>query len=270
MGFLDNLIYSGMNWTKAHSSQLLTVGITSGVVLTGVLSFKAGTKAGMILREKKKDWEDTEPDDKETKKEIVIETIKELAPKVIPPLIIGGLTIFGVWRSYSISTSKIATLTSIAGITSKQIKDIHDELNETYGEKKAKQIRDRAMQRRYSSEHPNDGEECKYLIDCGGSVMCCDIYGDVYFMSDHESVKQAIEWLGYQCAEEGSVCLNDLYSKLGIPPKNWADGVTWTYRDLRYETNNFGVPIPKLPIDTTTVLGFNDRPCLGIRYDISY
>ena len=270
MGFIDKLIFSGINWSRAHSSQLLTAGITSGVVLTGVLSFKAGTKAGVILKEKKADWSDTDPNDKETKREIVVETVKELAPVIIPAVIAGGLTIFGVWKSYSIHMSKIATLTSIAGITTKQIKDINDELQETCGEKKARQIRDKAMQRRYSYEHPNDGEECKYLIDCGGDVMCCDIYGDVYFMSDHETVRQAIERLGYQCADEGSVCLNDLYLKLGIPPKNWADAVTWTYRDLKYETNNFGVPIPRLPIETTTVLGFNDRPCLGIRYDISY
>ena len=86
-------------------------------------------------------------------------------------------------------------------------------------------------------------------------------------MSTHEKVRQAIENLGYQCADEGKVTLNDLYLKLNIPPKDWAYGVKWDYKDLRYETDNFGVPIPKLPIETTTILGFNDKPCLGIRYD---
>lgn len=264
---LQDILDAGMKWAKDHSSQIFTGLATAGVVATGVLSFRAGTKAAGILEAKREDWKDTDPEDKETKRTIIFETAKEMAPTVIPAVVVGVFTIVCGLKSESINSSRIATLSSIAGMTAKQLKDINEELHDSFGEKKAKQIRDKALQRRFDKEKPNDKEECKYLIDCGGDVLCCDIYGDVYFMSTHEKVRQAIENLGYQCADEGKVTLNDLYLKLNIPPKDWAYGVKWDYKDLRYETDNFGVPIPKLPIETTTILGFNDKPCLGIRYD---
>lgn len=264
---LKSIFDNGLEWCNNHSSQIFTGLASAGVVVTGILAFRAGTKAAYILEEKREDWKDTHPDDRETHRAIIFEAAKEMAPTVIPAIAVGVFTIVCGIKSQSISSSRIATLTSIAGMTAKQLSDINTELEESFGPKKAKEIRSKAMQRRYSTEHPNDGEECKYLIDCGGDVLCCDIYGDVYFTSTHEKVKQAIENLGYQCADEGQVTLNDLYLKLGVPPKDWAYSVIWNYHDLRYETDNFGTPIPKLPIETTTIMGFNDKPCLGIRYD---
>ena len=264
---LNDIYQKGWKWAQDHSSELLTGAASIGVVLTGVFAFRAGTKAAHILEAKREDWKDTDPEDKETKRTIIFETVKEMAPSTVPAIAIGIFTIVCGLKSQAISAARISTLTSIAGMTAKQLSDINLELTESFGEKKAKQIKDKAMQRRYTQENPNDEKECKYLIDCGGDVLCCDIYGDVYFMSTHEKVNQAIEALGYQCADEGSVTLNDLYLKLQIPPKDWAYGIIWNYKDLRYETDNFGVPIPKLPIETTTILGFNDKPCIGIRYD---
>ena len=269
MGFITSSIIAGSTWAKAHTTELLTAGIITGVVGTGIFSFKAGLKAARILDEKKKDLKDIHPDDKEAKRAIIGETVKEMAPSILLASAFGVATICCTLQAYNFTTAKIATLTGIAGLSAKQIADLNAEMINTLGEKKTKQIRDKAVQRRFNQEHPNDESECRYLIDCGGDVLCCDIYGDVYFMSSHEAVKQAIEALGYQCADMGKVDLNDLYLKLGIPPKDWAAGVIWTYKDLRYETDNFGVPIPRLPITTTTIIGFNDKPCLGIRYDIS-
>lgn len=268
MGIIENTIIAGTAWTKAHTTELLTAGIITGVVGTGIFSFKAGLKAARILDAKKQDLMDIHPDDREAKRAIIGEAIKEMAPSILLASAIGLGTIACTWKAYSFTSAQIATLTGIAGLSAKQIADLNAEMLESLGEKKTKQIRDKAIQRRFNQENPNDGEECRYLIDCGGDVLCCDIYGDVYFMSTHENVRQAIEALGYQCADMGKVDLNDLYLKLKIPPKDWAAGVIWTYRDLIYEPNNFGVPIPKLPITTTTIIGFNDKPCLGIRYDI--
>lgn len=258
---------SGVQWCKDHSSQILTGLASVGVVATGVLAFRAGTKAAHILEAKREDWKDIDPDDKETKRTVIFETAKEMAPSILPAVAVGAFTIVCGIKSQSISSARIATLTSLVSMTAKEIKDINSELVDSFGDKKAKQIRDKAMQRRFNTEHPNDEQECKYLIDCGGDVLCCDIYGDVYFMSTHEQVKQAIENLAYQCADEGNVTLNDLYLKLNIPHKDWANSIIWSYRDLSYEVDNFGVPRPYLPIETTTILGFNDKPCLGIRYD---
>lgn len=266
MNFND-IFEKGVSWAKAHSSEIFTGCAAVGVVITGVLSFRSGMKASKILEEKREDWKDTASDDKETKRTIVLETAKELAPSVIPAVGVGIFTIVCGIKSQRINSARIATLTSIASMTAKQLSDINTELNESFGEKKAKQIRDKALQRRFNEEHPNDKSEMKYLIDCGGDVLCCDIYGDVYFISTHENVNRAIRDLSYQCADEGNVTLNDLYLKLNVPTKDWAYSIRWDYKDLRYETDNFGVPIPKLPIETTTILSFDNKPCIGIRYD---
>lgn len=264
---IETMLSHGIGWCKAHSPQLLTGGATIGVILTGVLSYRAGLKSERILNEKRKEFKYIDPDDREAKRSILFETVKDITPYVLPAVVVGGLTIVCCNKAQAINASRIATLSSIVGMATKELTDVHEEMVETFGEKKAKQVRDKAMQRRFNKEHPNDGEECRYLFDCGGDILCCDIYGDIYFTSTHEKVRQAIENLSYQCADEGNVTLNDLYLKLGIPTKDWANSVVWSYRDLKYETNNFGVPIPKLPIETTTILGFNDKPCLGIRYD---
>lgn len=268
MGQASDIFNTCKDWCEKHSTQILTGAAVGGVVLTGIFSFRAGTKASKVLEAKREDWKDIDPDDKEAKRAVIFETVKEMAPSIIPAVGIGIFTVVCCLKSQSINSARIATLSSIAGMTAKQLSDINAELEESFGEKKAKQIHSKAVQRRFNEEAPNDEQELKYLIDCGGDVLCCDIYGDIYFMSTHEEVNQAIEALSYQCADEGNVSLNDLYLKLNIPPKDWAYGVEWNYKDLKYEMNNFGVAVPRLPIETTTIMGFNGKPCIGLRYDI--
>lgn len=260
---------SVINWVKTNPTKVLTGMTIFGIAVSTFMAFRTGTKAGRIMDSVKKDWAEA-GSDKETKKEIIEDVCFEIGPSAVATAIVFCLTIACCIKNHKINSATIAKFSTIAGIATKQISDINEELIETLGEKRAKQISDKAYQRRWSKEHPNKGSEIKYIYDCGGDVFCGDTFCNVYFTSTYEKLNQAIENLSYQCAEEGQVNLNDLFSKLGgIDYIPICDSVVWTYRSLRFEVDNFGNKIPRLPIYTTTFIAWNDRPCLGLRYDVN-
>lgn len=259
---------SVINWVKSNPSKVLT-GITIfGLTVSTLMAFRTGTKAGRIMDSVKKDWAEA-GSDKELKKEIIEDVAFEIGPPAIATAIIFGLTIACCVKNHKLNSATIAKFSTIAGIATKQITDINEELIDTLGEKRAKQISDKAYQRRWNKEHPNKGSEIKYIYDCGGDVFCGDTFCNVYFTSTHERLNQAIENLSYQCSVEGKVNLNDLLMKIGVDYIPICDSVVWTERSLRFEVDNFGNRIPRLPIYTTTFIAWNGKPCIGLRYDVN-
>ena len=88
----------------------IKLGLTiAGVVLTGISAARAGIKAHDILEDQKEKMDSlenyessdmSEEEYKEKKKDLTIETVKRMAPVVLPPVVIGGATILSAVSGY--------------------------------------------------------------------------------------------------------------------------------------------------------------------------
>ena len=262
------LIKAGINYCKSHPSQVYTVASSGCIVLSGIFAFRAGTKASKILEEKRRDYYDCYPGDKAAKREVLLETLAALAPSLLPAVAFGGLGIAFNICNHVNHLNTVASLTSIATIAANQLSDVNEEIKDRFSESKAKAIQTEAAQRRFRKDKPNDGNELKYLIETGGDVPCTVPYMGTYFYTTYDKVNASIQNLAYQCADSGEVSLADLYLKLGLKPKGACHDVTWNEDDLEYVVDNFGTPIPKLPmIRTTTLMEFDNKPWLAIIFD---
>lgn len=258
-----------INWIKNNPTKILTGATITGIIVSSILSFHAGTKASRIIDEAKEELEKTDPNDKEIRREIMFDAGKKMAIPTISTLVTIGLTIFCCVKNHNLNAATIASISSLASISAKQVADINAEMINSLGDKKAKEIRGKALKRRFDIDHPNDGNEFKCIEDCGGNILCGDAYTDKYWSGSVERMNRAIEDLAYECADMGKVSLNDLYLKNGAKYCPIAETVIWTLRDLTYVEDNFGNRRPKLPIETTTFVAFNGKPCLGLIYNIN-
>ena len=265
---LANLIKAGIRYCKSHPSQVYAVASSGCIVLSGIFAFRAGTKASRILDKHREDFNMCDPYDKAAKRQVIKETILDILPSLLPAIAFGSLGIACNIGGHISNMNKIASLTSIASVAANQLSDVNTELKEKFSENKVKAIQTEAAQRRFRKDKPNDGDEIKYLIETGGDVPCTIPYMGTYFCTTYDKVNRAIQNMAYQCAESGEVTLADLYLKLGLKPKGACHDISWNEEDLEYSMDNFGTPIPKLPmIRTTTLMEFDDKPWLAIIFD---
>lgn len=259
-----------INWVKSNPTKVLTGLTIAGVSLASVFSFYAGTKAEKVIEAHRYDWEHTYPDDKETKREIILDAGKEMILPTLPAIFFIVLTIFCTVKNHKLNAAEIASLLTLGSLSSKQLADINTELIESLGEKKAKEIRGRALARRFNEDHPNCNNQFLAIEDCGGDVFCGDAYTNTFWMGSHERLNRSIEDLAYDCVNLTKVSLNDLYLKNGLEYCPIAETIVWTLRDVTYVEDNFGNRIPKLPIETTTFIAkWNNKPCLGLIYSVN-
>jgi len=257
-----------INFCNRHSSQIYTAASCGCIVLSGIFAFRAGTKASKILDMAKEDLNKCSPNDKVTKREIAKDAMKAMIPSMIPAVAFGALGIACNVKNHTNHVKEIASLASVASMAAKQLSDVNEEIKDKFSENKVKAIQTEAAQRRFRKDKPNDGNEIKYIIETGGDVPCVIPYMGTYFYTTYDKVNSSIQNLAYQCAESGEVTLADLYLKLGLKPKGACHDISWNEEDLEYSMDNFGTPIPKLPmIRTTTLMEFDDKPWLAIIFD---
>lgn len=248
MGLSNSLVKIGRLFVK-HSPKILTV--TSGIctVATGVLAFKAGTKSSKIIEEMKEDIRDC-PEDK---RGIILDGAKRMAPHIIPPIItcIAGVACAG--KAQSINAKRLLDISSVAAMSAAQLGDLNKELKEEDKMKLANKAVEKRLNMTPETQH--------YILDAGGDVYCSIPYLNVDFVSDYETVNQAIENLAFKCANRGGVTGTDLLELLGIYDYvGPSDIFYWSSADLDNCTG-----CPKLPIETTTVMRY-DKPCLAIYF----
>lgn len=264
-GKIVKLINSIASFSDTHQKEI-KLGLTiAGVVLTGITAAKAGIKADKILKDQKKKVEELElnPDmtDEtlaEEKKEITVETIKQMAPVVIPPVVIAGATIYSAVSGYKSATKQIAAISAAYNLTEKKLMDYQDKAKEILGEKKAQSVTDAVAADKVKENQPKEDSVFK---TGHGEVLCLDDYSGRYFYSDPEHIRKCVNDINEQLRDEFYVSLNDFYDILGLPNCKLGSDIGFCMED-----GNLNVSFSF----TGATLGDRDNiPCLVLNYDVS-
>lgn len=256
---LSTLIKNVSNFASKQKPALLAGTAIVGLIYTGYLSYKTGSKAEKILEEYKKDLSLCAPEDKEAKRTVRMETTKKMLPIVIPPVIIGGATAACILGSHSESARRIAALSTAYNISEEAVKRLNIKMNDILGEKKARSIKDAIMKDKLTSDKNEMIEESSIVITGSGDHLCKDLYTGRFFRGNAQTIEQAIIKLSSDVLSEMYVSLNEFYDEIGLERIPNGDDVGWNVDDV-YRG--------KLPITMTAILTADKQPCLCIDCDI--
>ena len=124
-----------------HNKTRIWTGIGVGaVVATVITSFTEAPKICKILDQAKEDLEITDPDDKETIRQIMGETIIGVAPKALAIIFPAALACFSIIKVDHTHAANYAAAVSLLNTTQQQLKDWRDVTHEKLGDKKYEEL----------------------------------------------------------------------------------------------------------------------------------
>lgn len=211
-----------INFADDHQREILLGCTIVGVISTGIAAWRNAPKAKVIIDEHKKVMAEIPEDDKDARKQETIDTAKELAPLVLPPILFGGLTIATAVGGHTASTKQIAALSAAYNISEKALSDYAEKAKEMFGDKKTQEIKD-AVNIDRANANPQPGNT---VLNTGnGTTPCLDLASGRYFYSSAESIKKACNTVNHRMMDEYYVSLNELYDELGLPSISLGDDI---------------------------------------------
>lgn len=255
---LTEMVEKAELFTRRNSPAILTGFAIVGLISTAVMAYKAGRKADVILKEKKRDMRDIRPGDTAAKRAVTKETVKELAPIVAPVIIMGAATGACVIGAQSVSNRRIAALSAAYTLSETTVKSLTSKTEELIGERKLQTIKDAVVKDKL--DKTAIPSEDKIIVTGNGNVLCKDSYSGRFFYSNAEKIRQAACTLSMNVFSDMYVALNEFYDLLGLEHIPLGDDLGWNADDL----TGSGIPV------TITALVTDDgRPCLCVEYDVS-
>lgn len=192
-------------------------GVCGGISFTGaaVLSFRAGTKAGDILKEL--------PETEDKKEEIKMKS-KALAPIIAPPATAWLIGMGFLYLSNREYLKRLAVMSLAYTVAEKKGMDVMEKVKETFGDKKAEKIQSDISQDNVIAETP---EASQIILTGHGEYLCQDGWSGRYFKSSIEAVKTAVNELNASLLRNGYASINDFYAYLGLQTVQYGDEIGW-------------------------------------------
>lgn len=228
---------------QKYSPEILTgVGI-AGMVATTVMAVRATPKALILIEEKKEDLQE----DKLTP----VETIKTTWICYIPAAITGTISIACLIGASSVNMRRRAALVTAYTLSESALKEYHEKVVETIGEKKEQAVRD-AIAKDKVAKNPVSNREI--IITEKGNTLCYDTLSGRYFKSDRDKIDKVINELNRRMRDEMYISLNDFYYEIGLNGISLGDLLGWNINN-GYIAPNFSYQ------------GAEDgTPCMAISY----
>lgn len=198
-----------------HSPEILMGLGVAGMVTSTVLAVKATPKALRQIEEKKKE--------KNVEKLSVADTIKTTYKCYIPAAILATASTGCLVGSTSISVRRNAALATAYKIVETGYKEYKEQVVETIGEKKEKEIREAIVQKKIDNNPVSQNQ----VIVLGGNTLCYDVWSGRYFRTDIDKIKRAINELNRTMTYDNYVSLNDFYDKLGLETTKQGELLGW-------------------------------------------
>lgn len=254
----ETLVNTTRQFVDKNSPHVLTGMALAGLVSTTVMALKAGPKARDILENHQKDMAYVKPGDKEARRSVTWNTVKEMTPTILPPIVMGGITAGCIIGADRISTKRLAVMSAAYTLTETALHDYQNKVEELMGERKAQKIKDAIVQDKVTNNPPPQ-DPTQIVMTGNGDVLCMDNYSGRYFRSSGPKIEHAIVKLSADCASDMYVSLNDLYDYLGIQQVPMGNDFGWNADDLIHG---------QIPITITAVTTPDMQPCLCVTYDV--
>ena len=219
---VQKLIADARTAITKHSPEILMGFGIAGMVATTVLAVGATPKALRCIEDATE-----EKGDDLSPMEIVKATWKCYIPAAATCAVATGCLI----GSCSVSMRRNAALAAAYKLSATALDEYHEQVVETIGEKKEKDIRDKVAQKQIDKT-PVD--EHNILNTGRGNTLFLDPLSQRYFRSDLELVRRAENRINKEMIHGlyGTANINDFYDELGIPRTDTGDMMGWNTEHL--------------------------------------
>lgn len=193
-----------------HSPEILMGLGIAGMVTTTVLAVKATPKALDLI---------AEAEDEKGEQLTGKETVEAAWKCYIPAAVTGVSSITCLIGSSKCSAKKYAALTTaykLAETTISDYRDYKEKVVETIGEEKAKEIKDKVIEKKLKDNPPSKSEVI--FTPTNGEQTFYDSISGRYFKSDINTIDAAVNKLNAQMINDinGCLSLNEFYGELGM------------------------------------------------------
>lgn len=249
-----NLIKTWKDYYDKNKKSVLTGVALGGVIANSYLWYSAGLKIDKILTRKDEEMKLVQNGDKEAERTVLMETVKEIIPKMILPLSSTILTGSAIIFANRAAVKELAVLSTAYAMTQNNLTDIKNKTQEMFGVKKARDVEDQVTKDRYLKEPIKESFELR-----SGNVPCKDLYTGRTFQSNASKIQHAIDQIAIDLIQENWVSLNDFYDKIGLDQVKLGDDLGWDIRDTMSG---------RIPIHFTSLLTEYNEPCLVVEFDV--
>ena len=230
-----------------HQPEILTgIGI-AGMIGTTIMAVKATPKAIELIEERKR----------ETKTEELhpVEVVKTAWKCYIPAAITGAASALCLVKAVNISTRRSAAFLTAYNLSDTAFREYRAKVEENYGERKEKLINDQIAQDKLNEDKVSNHE---VVITERGTTLCYDAMFGRYFISDMNTIKQAIADINYEISGGNMYAsLNEFYDKIGLKHVDIGDSLGWNIDDRGLDAH------------ITSGIAEDGRPCLVMSYNIA-
>lgn len=235
---------------RKHSSLILTIGASAGVIGTAIVS----TRQGSILEQKRTEAEAKHEDIKAS----------EVVKTVSPTIFVTTATLACIIGLYVTDQKKQAGLAAAVGVVSERFARFKKKVEEK-DEELAKSIDKEIMQEEYMrANKPNKKKELLKTIDGkeifvteiheGEPMLCYDPVSEKYFYSSKEDLMQERYEINRHLLLQDTLSANEYLAFLGLPEVEWGWNIGWsTYAesDYGYKWIDIGIEEYELSDDLT-------------------
>ena len=248
------------NVSKRSPEILTGIGIV-GMVTTTILAVKATPRALDLINDAAIEKVDNqvksekEPDEM-SKKLTTIDIIKAAWKPYIPAAITGTVSIACLIGASSVNARRNAALYSAYKLSETALSDYKDQVIETMGEKKEKEIREKIAQKKVDDQPVAKSE---VIVTGTGNVLFLEPVSQRYFTSDIETVRKIINDLNYRLTTgmEEYISLSEFYDEIGLSHTAISDDIGWNI-------NRDG----QIAIDMPATKTDKGEPCLMLDYHV--
>lgn len=193
---------------KKHSSTILTVVGSTGVVATAVLAVKATPKALVLLDEAKKEkGEDLTP----------MEAVKVAWKPYIPAAITGFSTIACIFGANYLNVKNQASLMSAYALLDSSYKEYRNKVVELHGEEADTNVKHEIVKAKYNGEEIDDPDKMLFF----------DYYSMHFFESTMDNVLRAESEFLKMLEYRTYACINEYYDILALPHVEFGYQLGW-------------------------------------------
>lgn len=250
------LLNDALHYLKVNKRQVLT-GASIVTSIWGAYEWcKAGTKISHILDRHDQDMKDCDPDDKEAKRAVTFEAVRDIAPIIVGPTIITATTCGMIFANDYISSKEIAILGAAYTVSSKNLAQTREKVKSFFGETEARKMEGDLSKDKLRKDEPIRNNN---IVINGGEVLCKDFYSGRLFYSSVEKVEKAILELSRNIIDEMFVSLNDFYNLIDLDTIPLGDDLGWNIDNTIRGS---------VPIIYNAVLTDDNRPCLCLEFEV--
>lgn len=186
-----------------------------GVPTTGYLGFRAGLKAAYVLDQAKADLAITDEDDKETRRAVMLEAAKAMAPIVLPPLAATAVTEAAIISGHKFALAAQAGLTAACKMSEDALEAYKQQVRTTAGDDIANEVDKNVATERFNDTLKNNSS---YIIETGnGGQLFQDFTTGIIFRSSIPAIEKAISECNFEMMNSRFVSLGEYLDANKLP-----------------------------------------------------